>query len=55
MSACPKEDEYEDGELMFIDGEQVRELTMRHNWRKDILDDLLQRISYCGKETIMAS
>ena len=48
MSSCPeKEEEYEDGELWFID--DPLKLTMRHNWRKSELDKLLDRIQYCGE------
>ncbi len=38
--ACTEED------LWFID--EPQELTLRHNWRKDILDELLERTEYCG-------
>ncbi|XP_072017209.1 uncharacterized protein [Amphiura filiformis] len=43
---CRRKDvHYEEGELWFVD--DPRPLTMRHNWEKDILDDLLDRTTYC--------
>ncbi|XP_072017513.1 uncharacterized protein [Amphiura filiformis] len=45
---CPRrEDEYEDGDLWFVDDPSL--LIMRQNWRKDILDELMNRASYCEK------
>ncbi len=46
-SCSTMEKEYSEDELWFID--DPRELTLRHNWKKDILDDLLERTEYCGK------
>ena len=48
MKTCsPMEDEYAKDELWFID--DPRALTLRHNWRTDVLDILLERTEYCGK------
>ncbi|XP_072043103.1 uncharacterized protein [Amphiura filiformis] len=41
--ACPRKDK--DGDLWFVD--DPHPFTMRHNWKKDILDDLLNRTTYC--------
>ncbi|XP_072025495.1 uncharacterized protein [Amphiura filiformis] len=43
MSTCPK---VNTGDLRFVD--DPLPLTMRHNWRKDILDALLDRTTYCS-------
>ena len=37
---------YADDEMLFFG--DPRELTLRRNWRKDELDNLLNRIEYCG-------
>ncbi len=47
------EEAYAEGDLWFID--DPGELTLRHNWRKDILDSLLERTEYCGKITMTPS
>ncbi|XP_072046700.1 C-type lectin mannose-binding isoform-like [Amphiura filiformis] len=41
-SPCPQR---VDGDLWFVD--DPRTLTMRHNWKKDILDELLNRTHRC--------
>ena len=47
MNICPTmETDYADDELLFFD--DPRELTMRHNWKKNELDKLLERVEYCG-------
>ena len=46
---CPEEDEYAAGELFFADDHLIYELTMRHNWKKNKMDELLDRIELCGK------
>ncbi len=48
FKSCPTmEETYSEEDLWFID--DPRELTLRHNWKKDILDELLKRTEYCGK------
>ncbi|XP_072048687.1 uncharacterized protein [Amphiura filiformis] len=45
-----KEDEFEEGDLLY--GDDPQPLTMRHNWEKNILDLLLDRITYCANECL---
>ena len=40
------EETFAKDDLWFID--DPRELTLRHNWRTDVLDTLLERTEYCG-------
>ncbi|XP_072017067.1 uncharacterized protein [Amphiura filiformis] len=43
---CQRKDaQYKEGDLWFLD--DPHPLTMRHNWEKYILDDLLNRTTYC--------
>ncbi len=47
---CPEKDDYQDSNgLWFADDHLVYELTMRHNWKKNKMDELLDRIEFCGK------
>ena len=46
---CPERDEYEEGELWFADDHIIYQLTLRHNWKKTEMDELLDRIKYCGE------
>ncbi|XP_072017305.1 neuropilin-1a-like [Amphiura filiformis] len=41
---CPRRDN-KDGDLWFVDDPQL--LIMRNNWKRDILDDLLDRTTHC--------
>ena len=51
-STCQRKEEYEEDELWFVNEQQIlHQFTMRGNWKKEILDGLLQRIKYCGKDT----
>ncbi|XP_072049977.1 hyalin-like [Amphiura filiformis] len=44
--SCPRrKEEYEDGDLWFLDDPYL--LIMRQNWKKDILDELMNRTTYC--------
>ncbi|XP_072022654.1 hyalin-like [Amphiura filiformis] len=46
VNTCPRrEEDYEDGDLWFVDDPSL--LIMRQNWKKDILDELLNRARYC--------
>ena len=48
MSACPQmANDYNEGDLWFTDDPQP--LTIRSNWKKEILDNLFGRSLYCGK------
>ena len=49
VRACPEKDVYRDGELWFADDHLIYELTMRRNWKKNKMDELLDRIEFCGK------
>ena len=40
-------DEYDINQLWFADDPQP--LSARHNWQKDVLDQLMDRTAYCGK------
>ena len=48
MSTCPQTaNDYNEGDLWFTDDAQP--LTIRSNWKKEILDRLFQRALYCRK------
>ncbi len=48
MSSCPQAaHNYNEGDLWFTDDPQP--LTIRSNWKKEILDKLFERALYCGK------
>ncbi len=49
---CPESDEYADGELWFADEHLMYQLTLRHNWKRNKMDEVLDRIKYCGESRV---